>query len=71
MCYSSEPLLSTEGCLKVRILVGVMLLKYFMCVGRSKVHHKGRGKKYLTEEEIRISQEKKDKEKEWKVAVAG
>ena len=36
--------------------------------GRSKVHHKGRGKKYLTEEEIRIAEDKKTREKEWKVS---
>lgn len=31
------------------------------------MQHKGRGKKYLTEEEIRIAEEKKTREKEWKV----
>ena len=31
------------------------------------MQHKGRGKKYLTEEEIRIAEEKKMREKEWKV----
>lgn len=31
------------------------------------MQHKGRGKKYLTEEEIRIAEEKKLREKEWKV----
>lgn len=36
--------------------------------GRTKVQHKGRGKKYLTEEEIRIAEEKKMREKEWKVS---
>ena len=44
-----------------------VLLSYLNGIGRSKVQHKGKGKKYLTEEEIRISQEKKDREKEWKV----
>ncbi len=33
------------------------------------MQYKGRGKRYLTEEEIRISEEKKSREKEWKVCL--
>ena len=40
-------------------------------LGRSKVQHKGRGKRYLTEEEIRVAEERKTREKEWKVSPNG
>lgn len=40
---------------------------FFYYTGR-KVQHKGRGKRYLTEEEIRIAEEKKRREKGWKVS---
>ena len=45
----------------------LLILHKDVCLGRNKVHHKGKAKKYLTEEEIRIADEKKSREKEWKV----